>query len=146
MIPVDGASADRLVDSWGAPRASGRVHEGIDIMAPEGTLVRAAMAGTITKLFRSKRGGITIYETDPSGRLILYYAHLLGYAPGLSEGGKVAQGQIIGRVGATGNATTPHLHFELQHTDAQQRWWKGTAFDPFNALKTGTVEGLLVRR
>ena len=146
IVPVDGVGADRLVDSWGAPRGPTRVHEGIDIMAPEGTPVRAAMAGTIAKLYRSKRGGITVYQSDASGRVILYYAHLKGYAQGLSAGDKVAQGQLIGAVGATGNATTPHLHFETQRADAKKRWWRGAAFNPFGALKSGSLEQRLVRR
>lgn len=113
IVPVLGVRAEQLVDSWGAPRGRKRVHKGIDIMAREGTPVRAAMAGTIAKLFRSKHGGVTVYQFDPGGRLVLYYAHLKGYAWSLREGDKIAQGQMIGTVGRTGNATTPHLHFEI---------------------------------
>ncbi|MCE9522604.1 MAG: M23 family metallopeptidase [Alphaproteobacteria bacterium] len=146
IIPVEGVGADRLVSSWGAPRGQGRLHEGIDIMAPAGTPVRATAAGRIVKLYRSKRGGITVYQRDSSGQLVFYYAHLRNYAAGLREGDVVAQGQIIGAVGATGNATTPHLHFEMQRADARQRWWRGAAFNPFVALKSGKIEQRLVRR
>ena len=141
IVPVDGVRVDQLVDSWGAPRGSGRAHEGIDIMAPAGTPVRATMAGTVAKLFHSSRGGTTIYEFDPTGRYVFYYAHLKGYAAGLHEGQTVVQGEQIGFVGATGNATTPHLHFEIQFASAERQWWRGSSFDPFGPLKSGTLEG-----
>lgn len=140
IVPVLGARAEQLVDSWGAPRGRKRVHKGIDIMAREGTPVRAAMAGTIAKLFRSKRGGVTVYQFDPGGRLVLYYAHLKGYAWGLREGDKIAQGQMIGTVGRTGNATTPHLHFEILHANDKRQWWRGLAINPYWVLKTGRIE------
>jgi murein DD-endopeptidase MepM/ murein hydrolase activator NlpD len=139
IIPVDGVALADLRDSWHAPRADGRLHEGVDIMAPLGTPVRASMAGRIAKLFVSKRGGNTIYEFDPSGRLIFYYAHLNGYAPNLTQGDAVVQGQLIGYVGKTGNATVTHLHFEIQHTDAGHHWWRGAAFNPYLALKAGSA-------
>lgn len=145
IIPVDGVQPDQLVDSWGTLRGSGRAHEGIDIMARAGTPVRATMAGTIAKLFRSSRGGITIYEFDPTGRYVFYYAHLKAYAAGLHEGQAVVQGQQIGFVGSTGNATTPHLHFEIQFANAERQWWRGSSFDPYPALKSGTLEGRLAR-
>ena len=56
IIPVDGVALSDLTDSWHAPRGEGRLHEGVDIMAQLGTPVRATMAGTIAKLFVSKRG------------------------------------------------------------------------------------------
>lgn len=139
LLPVVGVRADQLVDSWGAPRGRKRLHQGIDIGAREGTPVRAAMTGTVARLFRSKRGGITIYQLDPGGRLILYYAHLKGYVTGLREGDRIVQGQMIGAVGETGNATTPHLHFEIHRASAPKKWWRGRAFNPFGALKAGRV-------
>jgi murein DD-endopeptidase MepM/ murein hydrolase activator NlpD len=139
IVPIAGVASDDLVDSWGAPRAGGRKHQGIDIMAPAGTPVMAAAAGRILKLFKSAKGGTTIYQSDPSGRYVLYYAHLQAYAPGLKQGQTVAQGEVIGAVGQTGNATTPHLHFEIQRASASGKWWRGTAVNPYLALKTGRV-------
>lgn len=136
IIPVDGVGASALVDTWGAARSEGRKHEGIDIMARAGTPVRAAAAGRIAKFFQSKRGGTTIYEFDRAGHLIFYYAHLSAYAGGLKEGQDVEQGQLIAYVGATGNATTPHLHFEIQHAAATGQWWRGVAVNPYLPLKT----------
>ena len=139
IIPVDGVAAKDLVDSWGAVRSGGRRHEGIDIMARAGTPVRAAAAGSIAKLFRSAKGGLTLYEFDRSGRVIFYYAHLQAYAAGLSAGQEVGQGQLIAYVGSTGNATAPHLHFEIQRPVAAGQWWRGAAFDPYVPLKTARL-------
>jgi murein DD-endopeptidase MepM/ murein hydrolase activator NlpD len=136
IIPVEGVVASALADTWGAARSQGRKHEGIDIMARSGTPVRATADGRIAKLFHSARGGTTVYEFDQSGRIIFYYAHLSAYADGLREGDQVRQGQLIAYVGATGNATTPHLHFEIQRANAQGQWWRGTAFNPYMPLKT----------
>lgn len=143
LMPVMGVRADQLADSWGAPRGRARVHRGIDIGAREGTPVRAATAGTIAKLFLGKRGGITVTQLDEDGRLFFYYAHLKAYAPGLREGDRVAQGQMIGTVGATGNATTPHLHFEIHRAKERFKWWRGVVFNPYGALKAGWVEASL---
>ena len=65
----------------------------------------AAADGTIEKLFNSVRGGITIYERSPDQNWIYYYAHLSAYAPGLAEGQQVKRGQVIARVGHTGDAS-----------------------------------------
>jgi len=136
IIPVEGVVATQLVDTWGQARSEGRKHEGIDIMAPLGTPVRATAAGRIAKFFFSKRGGNTVYEFDQTGRVVYYYAHLSAYAAGLKEGDEVRQGQLIAYVGSTGNATSPHLHFEIQRANADHQWWRGTAFNPYQPLKT----------
>jgi len=60
--------------------------------------------------------------------------HLSAYANGLKEGDSVRQGQVIGYVGSTGNATTPHLHFEIRSTEDTQRWWQGEAVNPYPYL------------
>jgi len=140
IIPVAGLAPAQLTDTWGAARSEGRRHEGIDIMAPRGTPVHAAAEGTIIKLFFSRRGGMTIYQLDASGRFILYYAHLEGYAPGLKEGDRVVQGQVIASVGSSGNAATPHLHFEIQRADHARQWWRGVAYNPYLALTSGQME------
>jgi murein DD-endopeptidase MepM/ murein hydrolase activator NlpD len=140
MVPVDGVSTTQLVDTWGAARSLGRVHQGVDIMAPAGTLVRAAAAGTVLKLFVSQRGGITLYQSDEDNRHVFYYAHLQGYAPGVKEGDRLVQGQVIGYVGMTGNAPVPHLHFELQRASDDGKWWRGEAVNPYPALLSGRIE------
>lgn len=114
MIPVQGVRVGQLRDTWGEARAGGRTHQGIDIMAESGTPVRAVVDGRITRLGDDRLGGVSISQTAAQGRATFYYAHLLRYADGLAEDQEVRQGDVIGFVGETGNATTPHLHFEVR--------------------------------
>ena len=137
-IPVSGVTADQLVDSYSDPREGGaRVHHAIDIMAPIGTPVVAALAGHVDKLFLSREGGNTIYIRTPDGRTMTYYAHLSAYAPALAEGQDVRAGQVIGAVGASGNAdpAAPHLHFEVLRTRPGAPWNDGEAVNPFPLLR-----------
>lgn len=143
-IPVEGVKQGDLVDTFDAARANGRVHDATDIMAPEGTPVIAAADGTIEKLFFSNGGGgNTIYERSVDGQWMYYYAHLSAYAPGLAEGQKVKQGQVIARVGHTGdaNAAAPHLHFAINRMASGQRWWQGDPINPYPLLAGKKASG-----
>ena len=142
-IPVPGVKPGQLVDTFDQARASGRRHDAIDIMAAEGTPVIAAADGTIEKLFNSVRGGITIYERSADQKWIYYYAHLSAYAPGLHEGQQVRRGQVIGRVGHTGdaNAAGPHLHFAINQMAPGERWWHGTPINPYPLLAGKKANG-----
>ena len=102
-------------------------------MAPRGTAVVSADAGTVLKLHNSAAGGLTVYAADLTQRFIMLYAHLDRYRPGLAEGMTVRKGEIIGYVGSTGNAspTAPHLHFAIARSDNPKEWWKGTPLNPF---------------
>lgn len=137
-IPVAGVAADQLVDTFTDERGGGeRLHEALDIMAPEGTPVVAAAPGTIEKLFHSAAGGNTIYLRSADRQVIHYYAHLRGYAPGLKEGQQVARSERLGDVGYSGNAspTAPHLHFAILRTQPDAEWWEpATAIDPYPLL------------
>ena len=135
-LPVVGIKPNQLVDTYDSARGAGRRHDAIDIMAAEGTPVIAAADGRIEKLFNSVRGGTTIYERSADGQWIYYYAHLSAYAPGLSEGQEVKRGQVIARVGHTGDASPdgPHLHFAVNRMAAGERWWNGTAINPYPLL------------
>jgi peptidoglycan LD-endopeptidase LytH len=137
VIPVAGVARASLVDTWGAPRGGGtRHHEAVDIMAPGGTPVVAAAAGTVEKLFQSDAGGVTAYVRSPSRGWVYYYAHLSGYAPGLAEGKRLAAGDPVGFVGDTGNAApgNTHLHFGVSRMSAGDGWWQGEPVNPYPLL------------
>jgi murein DD-endopeptidase MepM/ murein hydrolase activator NlpD len=135
-MPVDGVEIEALKGGF-EERRGDRAHEAIDILAPRNTPVLAVQGGTIAKLFESKAGGLTIYQFDPSGRLAYYYAHLEKYADGLHEGQAVAQGDVIGYVGTSGNAPpdTPHLHFAVFELNETRQWWQGKPIDPYWVFK-----------
>ena len=138
-IPVAGVTPAQLRDTFDEQRAGERAHEALDIMAPRGTPVLAAADGSVAKLFTSQRGGLTVYEFDPTSTWAYYYAHLDRYAPGLAEGRRLRQGEVIGYVGSTGNAdaNAPHLHFAIFVLGPEKRWWQGTAIDPYPLLGGG---------
>jgi len=139
VIPVAGVRGRDLIDTYTQARGGGtRLHEALDIMAPRGTPVVAAAAGTVEKLFLSKPGGKTIYVRSPDRGTIHYYAHLHDYAPGLAEGQTVRRGQALGTVGSTGNADPagPHLHFAILRTAPQAKWWEpSTPVNPYPLLR-----------
>ena len=144
-IPVAGIKANQLTDTFTQARAGGaRVHDAIDIMADEGTPVIAATDGKVEKLFFSDGGGgITAYVRSPDQRWSYYYAHLQGYAPGLAEGQQVKRGQVIGKVGHTGNANPagPHLHFAINQMKAGEKWYQGTPINPYPLLAGKQTKG-----
>ena len=80
LIPVQGKTPADLDDTFTDARSEGRSHDAIDIMAATGTPVLAVADGQIEKLFDSERGGLTIYQFEPSGQYAYYYAHLQRYA------------------------------------------------------------------
>lgn len=137
LLPVAGISASQLSDTFNEARGGGsRVHEALDIMAPRGTPVLAAVDGKVEKLFTSDAGGLTIYQFDASGTYCYYYAHLDAYAPGLREGQQLRRGDVIGTVGSTGNANPdgPHLHFAIFLLGPEKRWHEGTPVNPYPLL------------
>jgi murein DD-endopeptidase MepM/ murein hydrolase activator NlpD len=134
LLPVEGLKADELRDNFSEARG-GHPHEALDILAPQGTRVLAVDDGRVAKLFNSVRGGLTVYQFDPTETFCYYYAHLHGYAPGLAEGTYLSRGSLVGYVGTTGNAPrdTPHLHFTVFKLGPEKRWWEGTPINPFPA-------------
>jgi peptidoglycan hydrolase-like protein with peptidoglycan-binding domain len=123
--PVDGPIGDR----FGAPRAGGRTHAGIDFPVPHGTRVGAAGVGTT--IFAG-------WNTGGYGNLVViqhrlgyttWYAHLSQITSWVGE--QVSGGTRIGYVGSTGYSTGPHLHFEVR------RW--NTPVDPMPYLLSGTA-------
>jgi murein DD-endopeptidase MepM/ murein hydrolase activator NlpD len=137
IVPVAGVQPNQLLDTFSDSRSEGRVHDAIDISAAAGTPVLAAAEGQIIKLFQSERGGTTIYQLSTNQKLIFYYAHLQGYADGLTEGKSVRQGEVIGYVGDTGNAGPGnyHLHFSIAVVTDPKRYWEGTNINPYPLLR-----------
>ena len=137
-IPVAGIKPKDLVDTYTQARAGGaRRHDAIDIMAPIGRPVVAAAPGTVEKMFFSQGGGgTTVYVRSDDKRWIYYYAHLSAYAPGLREGQRLLRGAPVGYVGASGNANPagPHLHFAINRMEPGEKWWQGTAINPYPLL------------
>jgi murein DD-endopeptidase MepM/ murein hydrolase activator NlpD len=90
-----------------------RPHLGVDYAAAEGTPVAAAGEGHI--IFKGWKGGFGNYiEIRHPSNMVTCYGHLRGFARGISNGSHVAQGQVIGYVGATGDATGPHLDYRVK--------------------------------
>jgi murein DD-endopeptidase MepM/ murein hydrolase activator NlpD len=100
-----------FIDTWGYPRSGGRTHKGTDMIAGYGSTVVAMMSGTIRLNYHSL-GGRQLYIYGADG-ITYYYAHLSSYSAGLSNGQTVSQGQGVGFVGSTGNATTNVLHLGM---------------------------------
>lgn len=134
-IPVAGIALDRLRDTFAESRGDHK-HEALDIPAPRGTPVMAAVQGNVVKLFTSKQGGLTVYQFDDSGTYCYYYAHLDRYAPSIKEGTLLRRGDVLGYVGTTGDAppTAPHLHFAVFRLGPDKRWWQGTPVNPYPIL------------
>ena len=90
-----------------------RSHKGVDYAAPTGTPVKAAGKGRIDFIGR-QRGYGKVIILQHGDRYTTVYGHLSSFAKGLRKGDTVKQGQVIGRVGQTGLATGPHLHYEFR--------------------------------
>lgn len=108
--PVDGL----LTSSFSKGGFGNRKHDGVDIASPAGRPVRAIADGRITEARRYGAYGL-IVRVDHGGGWESMYAHLSGIE--VSKGQRVKAGAMIGRVGATGNATGPHLHLEVAKND-----------------------------
>jgi len=107
VCPVAGPHA--FADTWGAARSGGRSHEGVDMMAPSGTPLVAVESG-YAEFKTTRLGGNSVWVNGDSGTRY-FYAHLSAWE-GSSR--NVSQGEVIGYVGATGNTTANHLHFEVR--------------------------------
>lgn len=111
VYPV--AGVDSTTNPYGAPRSGYTLgyHTGVDFTAPQGTVVRAAKAGTVVSSDGSSAYGINVQIKHDDGTYTLY-AHLSGKVA--APGQAVAAGQTIGYVGSTGVSSGPHLHFEVR--------------------------------
>jgi murein DD-endopeptidase MepM/ murein hydrolase activator NlpD len=96
---------------WSASSRQTRNHNGIDIAAPKGTRVRAAAKGVVS-FSGEMRGYGKLVCIDHGYGVETWYAHLNRRK--VKRGRRVDRGDIIGRVGSTGNASAPHLHYEVR--------------------------------
>ena len=88
-------------------------HSGIDLDAPLGSTIRAAAAGTV--IYAGWYSGYgDMIDIQHADGVVTRYAHLSAYAPNMRYGTTVAEGQVIGFVGHTGDATGNHIHFEVR--------------------------------
>lgn len=99
-----------------------RAHNGVDFAAPTGTPVRSVADGVVTMAGYNSGGGNTVKVRH--GRYETAYLHLSKIDPRVKAGSKVSRGQVIGKVGMTGLATGPHLHFSFYD--------QGRYVDPLN--------------
>ena len=113
----------RLASSFGLRRhpilGYMRMHKGMDIAAPHGTPIRAAIDGIVA--FAGRSGGYgNFVKLSHAGGLATGYGHMSRIS--VRPGSRVARGQVIGFVGSTGMSTGPHLHWEL--------WRNGAPINP----------------
>ncbi|MFE3181299.1 transglycosylase family protein [Streptomyces violascens] len=127
--PVD-AHPSTPYHKAGSSWASG-YHTGVDFPVATGTSVKAVTSGTVVEAGWGGSYGYQVVIHHPDGRYS-QYAHLS--AVNVKAGQKVNTGQRIGRSGATGNATGPHLHFEIRTGPAY-----GSDVDPLAYLRAGGV-------
>ena len=105
IVPSRGAITSRFGQRWSSH------HSGIDIAVPRGTSIKAADGGAV--IFAGWSGGYgKLIKIDHENGYITYYAHCDTIT--VKKGQRVARGETIGKVGSTGNATGPHLHFEVR--------------------------------
>lgn len=97
-----------------------RAHRGIDYAAPTGTRVKATGDGIVEFAGMHQGGYGNLVVLRHQSRYTTWYGHLSGFAKGVRKGARVAQGDLIGYVGATGLATGPHLHYEFRINDVHQ--------------------------
>ncbi|HEY8394233.1 MAG TPA: M23 family metallopeptidase [Thermaerobacter sp.] len=145
VAPVSGAPAEHHPpdvgrEAWARPLGGGsrvsspfgprdgRMHHGVDLAAPPGTPVHAVLAGTVRRAGWRGAYGLAVEIEHKDGWRTLY-AHLAEIR--VTPGQRVDKGAVIGVVGATGNATGPHLHLEVR----RGRTW----YDPLRYLKRATT-------
>jgi murein DD-endopeptidase MepM/ murein hydrolase activator NlpD len=97
-----------------------RAHKGIDYGAASGTRVKATGDGVVEFAARHAGGYGNLVVLRHQSKYTTWYGHLSAFAQGVRKGARVAQGSVVGYVGATGLATGPHLHYEFRINDVHQ--------------------------
>lgn len=93
-----------------------RLHAGVDWAGPVGLPIRAAGNGLVRSAGWDSGYGRRV-EIEHNHGYVTTYSHLSAFAPGIKDGVRVRQGQIIGRLGSSGLSTGPHLHYEVLIND-----------------------------
>jgi len=104
--PVEGRRGDLFEE------AERRLHQGVDILAPAGTPVRASNSGRVVYSGNTIRGYGNLIILRHTEELVTVYAH--NQVNLVEEGAWVEREQVIAKVGRTGNASGPHVHFEIR--------------------------------
>lgn len=111
--PIDGA---RLSSGFGMRThpvlGYSKMHKGVDFAAPEGTPIYSAGTGTVDMVGPNGSYGNYV-RIRHNNDISTAYAHMSRFGAGMHQGARVAQGDVIGYVGATGRATGAHLHYEI---------------------------------
>jgi murein DD-endopeptidase MepM/ murein hydrolase activator NlpD len=121
VCPVQGGAS--YSDTYGQPRDGGRLHVGVDLSAPIGTPVVAPVDGVVS--FQSDAAGGNTFNLNGTDGNFYYGAHLSRQGP---NSGSVKAGTVIGAVGQSGNASVPHLHFEIH------RGGRGNVINPYPSV------------
>lgn len=131
VFPVQGAFTFGGDDARFGSGRKGHVHEGQDVTAATGTPVVAPTAGTITAVDFQKAGaGYYVVMRSVDGR-DFFFCHFQKGTTAVAVGQPVTAGQQLGAVGMTGDASGPHLHFEIW----EGGWQQGHPVDPLAQLK-----------
>jgi peptidoglycan LD-endopeptidase LytH len=148
LFPIEPTPRCEVLDNYGGVSKSGQSggHQGVDIGAMEGQEVYAVGDGVLEQQLVDSPGsaaghGWKLRVVAPDGTEVQYrYYHLAGFAEGLEEGSRVTEGQLIGWVGDTGNATPDgwHLHFEVRPGPAL-RYGSQPSVDPVPLLDIPSV-------
>lgn len=110
-----------------------KMHRGTDFAAPRGTPIFAAGDGIVE--YAGRKGAYGKYiRIRHNGMYQTAYAHMSRFAAGVTSGGRVRQGDVIGYVGSTGRSTGPHLHFEILQ--------QGNQINPMDVADFGATPGL----
>jgi len=139
VFPVAGAhSFGNAENRFGAPRGS-HVHEGQDVLAAEGTPVLAPLAGAIeSTAYQAGGAGYYVVEHTTVG-FDLFFAHCEAASFAVSSAQGVTAGQLLCHAGQTGDASAPHLHFEMWVGGWQAAG--GHPIDPLPYLQAWDREG-----
>jgi murein DD-endopeptidase MepM/ murein hydrolase activator NlpD len=105
--PVKG----RVIQGFG-PKGNGQQNDGINVAVPEGTPIKAAEEGVVAYAGNELKGYGNLVLVRHSNGFVTAYAHASELS--VKKGETIKRGQVIGKAGATGNVSSPQLHFEVR--------------------------------